>query len=50
MMIPLLKTSRSPRLCIWRGMYRSWARIDASTGNPLNAVLAARTRIRAVTS
>ena len=40
--MPLEKASRSPRVCSWRGRYRSWARIEPSTGKPLNAVLAAR--------
>ena len=48
--IPLLKASRSPRVCSWRGRNPSLDKIDASTGKPLNAVLAASTRISAVTS
>ncbi len=48
--IPLLNASRSPRVCSWRGRYPSRDRIEASTGNPLNAVLAASTRISAVTN
>ena len=48
--IPLLKASRSPRLRSWRGMFPSRDRIEASTGNPLNAVFAASTRISAVNS
>ena len=46
--MPLLNASRSPRVCSWRGRYRSWARIEPSTGKPLNAVFAASTRISAV--
>ena len=48
--MPLENASRSPRVCNCRGRKRSWARIDPSTGNPLNAVLAASTRISAVTT
>ena len=46
--MPLEKASRSPRVCSWRGRYRSCDRIEPSTGKPLNAVLAASTRISAV--
>ena len=46
--MPLEKASRSPRVCSWRGRYRSWARIEPSTGKPLKAVFAARNRISAV--
>ena len=46
--MPLENASRSPRVCSWRGRYRSWARIEPSTGKPLYAVLAARNRISAV--
>ncbi len=47
--MPLENASRSPRVCSCRGRKRSWARIEPSTGNPLNAVLQASTRIRPVT-
>jgi hypothetical protein len=47
-MTPFEYTSRSPRVCNWRGRNRCCARIDASSGNPLYAVLAARMRISAV--
>ena len=46
--MPLVKASRSPRVCSWRGRKRSWARIEASTGKPLKAVLAARIRMSPV--
>ncbi len=46
--MPLEKTSRSPRVCSCRGAYRSCARIEPSTGNPLNAVFAASTSTSAV--
>ena len=46
--IPVLKASRSPRCANWRGMNRSVAMIDASRGNPLKAVFAARMRMTAV--
>ena len=46
--MPLLKTSRSPRRANCRGRYPSPPRIEARIGKPLNAVLAARTRIAAV--
>ena len=46
--MPLLKASRSPLLCSCRGRNRSWARIDAKVGKPLNAVFAARIRMPAV--
>ena len=48
--IPLLKANRSPLLCNCRGNNLSLAKIEAKTGNPLNAVLAAKTRINAVTA
>ena len=48
--MPLENASRSPRVCSWRGRYPSRARIEPSTGNPLNAVLAASTRISPVTT
>ena len=47
--MPSENANRSPRVCSWWGGYRSWARIDPGTGNPLKAVLAASTRISAVT-
>ena len=47
--MPLEKASRSPRVCSCRGRNPSRARIDPSTGKPLKAVLAARTRISPVT-
>ncbi len=47
-MMPLEKASRSPRVCSCRGRYRSSARIEPSSGKPLNAVFAARIRISAV--
>lgn len=43
--MPLEKASRSPLVCNWRGRYRSCARIEPSTGNPLNAVFAASSRM-----
>ena len=46
--MPLENASRSPRVCSWRGRNRSCARIEPSTGKPLNAVLQASTRIRPV--
>ena len=46
--IPLLKASRSPRLCSCRGRKRSCARIEARVGKPLKAVFAARIKIPAV--
>ena len=46
--MPVLNASRSPRCANWRGMKRSVAMIDASRGNPLNAVFAARMRMIAV--
>ena len=46
--MPLENASRSPRVCSWRGRKRSWARIEPSTGKPLNAVFAASARISAV--
>jgi len=48
MMMPLLYESRSPRLLSWPGRFLSRARIAPNNGNPLKAVLAARTRINAV--
>ena len=48
MMMPLLYTSRSPRRENWRGRKPSWPRMEARIGKPLNAVLAASTRIAAV--
>jgi hypothetical protein len=49
MRMPLEKASRSPRVCNWRGRKPSLARIEPSTGKPLNAVLAARMRMIPVT-
>ena len=46
--IPLEKTNRSPRVYSCLGRWLSRARIEASMGNPLNAVFAASTRIAAV--
>ena len=46
--IPLLNTSLSPRVCSWRGMNRSCARTEPSSGKPLNAVFAARISTSAV--
>ena len=46
--MPLLNASRSPRECSWRGRKPSRARIEPSTGKPLNAVLAARIRMMPV--
>ena len=43
--MPLEKASRSPRVCSCRGRYRSWASTEPSSGKPLKAVFAARTRI-----
>ena len=48
--MPLQNASRSPRVCSWRGRKPSRARIEPSTGKPLNAVFAARTRISPVTT
>ncbi len=48
--IPLLYTSRSPRLCSCLGRYLLCAKIEASIGNPLNAVFAARIKMAAVAS
>ena len=48
-MMPLEKARRSPRWESWRGRNSSRARTLARTGNPLKAVLAARTRISPVT-
>ncbi len=48
--MPLENASRSPRVCSWRGRKPSRARIEPSTGKPLNAVFAARTRISPVTT
>jgi len=48
MRTPLENTRRSPRLCSWRGRNLSRARMEASCGKPLKAVLAARIRIPAV--
>ncbi len=47
--MPLENASRSPRVCSWRGRKPSRARIEPSTGKPLNAVFAARMRMRPVT-
>ncbi len=47
--MPLEKASRSPRVCSWRGRKPSLARIEPHTGKPLNAVLAASTRMSPVT-
>ena len=47
-MTPLEKTSRSPMLAIWWGMYPSRARIDARRGKPVKALFAARTNITIV--
>ena len=47
--MPLLYASRSPREPSARGAQPSLARIEPSTGNPLNAVFAASTRITPVT-
>src|SRR4029453_14265767 len=47
-MIPWLNASRSPRVCSWRGSRSSRARIEPSTGAPLNAGLAASTRMSPV--
>ena len=47
-MMPLLKTSRSPRLANWRGMNPSRARIDDRRGKSAKLVWAATTRIAMV--
>ena len=47
--MPFENASRSPRVCSWRGRNPSRARIEPSTGKPLKAVFAARTRMRPVT-
>ena len=47
--MPLLYASRSPREPSARGAQPSLARIEPSTGNPLNAVFAASTRMMPVT-
>lgn len=46
--MPFEKASRSPRVCSWRGRYRSCARIEPSSGKPLYAVFAARKSTSAV--
>ena len=43
--MPLENASRSPLVWNCRGRNRSWARIELSTGKPLNAVLQARIRM-----
>ena len=48
--MPFENARRSPRLCSCRGRKPSRARIEPSTGKPLNAVFAARTRMRPVTA
>ncbi len=44
-MMPLEYARRSPRVCNCRGRKLSRARIEPSTGKPLNAVLAARNKM-----
>ena len=46
--MPFENASRSPRVCSCRGRNLSCARMEPRTGNPLNAVLQASTRIRPV--
>ncbi len=48
--MPFENARRSPRVCSWRGRKPSLARIEPSTGKPLNAVFAASTRMSPVTT
>ena len=48
MMTPFEKTSRSPIIDIWCGIYPSRARIEARRGKPLKLLLAARIKITMV--
>ncbi len=47
-MMPLEKTSLSPRFMNWRGIRPSRASTEASRGKPVKLVLAARTRMAMV--
>ncbi len=47
--MPLLCANRSPRFCSCLGRKPSRAKIEPSNGKPLKPVLAAKTKINAVT-